>query len=170
MRGNDAGDALAVRGDFRGAGRSEEGFVAKEFFGEGVARGGNDDVLDVGELLTDLEKFFELREASDEDDLRAAMINDVGHAVWGFVEVDRDGDRSGTVYGEIGGVPFGTIGSEEANAIAGFDAEFDETIGQSGDAAEEFLGGNGFPAVGGAVHLGARGGMLIEGAEKSCRE
>ncbi len=170
LRGNDVGYALAVRGDVRGAGSGEEGFVAKEFFGEGVAGSGNNDVLDVSELLADLEKFSELREASDEDNLRAAMIQDVGHAVWRFVEVDGDGDRGGTIDGEIGGVPFGTIGSEDADAIAGFDAEFDETIGQAGDATKEFLGGDGFPAVGGAVHLGALGGMLIDGAEKSGRE
>ena len=124
LRGINIRDALAVRGDVRGASSGEQGFVAKEFFGESIAGTGNDDVLKVGELLADLEKFFELREASDEDDLRAAMIQDVGHALWRFVEVDGDGDRAGTVDGEIGGVPFGTIGSEDADAIAGFDAEF----------------------------------------------
>ena len=167
LRGNDVSNALPVRGDVRGAGSGEEGLVAKEFFGEDSAGAGNDDVLDGGELSADLEKFFQLREASDEDDLRAAMIKDVGHAVGRFVEVDGDGDCAGTVDGEIGGVPFGTIGSEQADAIAGFDAEFDETIGQAGDAAEKFLGGDGFPTVSGTVHLGAQGRMLVEGAEES---
>ena len=170
LRRNDSGGAFAVGGDVRGAGGGEKSFVAKEFLRGGVAGTGDNDVPQVGELLADLEKAFELRKASDEDDLRAAMIEDVGHAVRGFVEVDGNGDRAGTVNGEIRGVPFGTIGSEEADAIAGFNAEFDETIGEAGNAAEELLGGNGFPAVGGAVHLGAWRRMLVKGAKKSGRE
>ena len=111
--------------------------------------------------------FSNWREARDEDDLRAAMIQDVGHAVRGFVEVDGDGDRTGTVDGEIGGVPFGTVGSKDADTIAGFYAEFDQGIRQTRHAAKEFLGGDGFPALGGTEHLSARGRMLIDGAQES---
>jgi len=105
--------------------------------------------------------------ASDEDYLCAAVVEDVGHAVGGFVEVDGNGDAAGAADGEIGGVPFGAVGSEEADAVAGFYAEFDEGIGQAGYSAKEFLGGDGFPTVGSAEHLGARRGMLFDGVEEA---
>src|SRR6202035_5538050 len=95
------------------------------------------------EGVANCEEFLELFVACDEDYLRAAVIEDVGHAVGGFVEVDGNGDAAGTGDGEIGGVPFGAVGSEEADAIAGFYPEFDEGVGEACYAAEEFLGGDG---------------------------
>ena len=105
--------------------------------------------------------------AGDEDDLRATVIEDVGHAVGGFVEVDRNGDAAGAGDGEIGGVPLGAVGGEEADAIAGFYAELDEGVGEAGNAAEELLGGDGFPAIGAAEHLGTWGRVLFNGVEEA---
>jgi hypothetical protein len=102
-----------------------------------------------------------------ENDLRAAVVQDVGHAVGGFVEVDGDGDAAGAADGKISGVPFGAVGSEEADAVARFYAEFDEGVGEAGYAAEEFLGGDGFPAIGAAEHLGARRRVLFNGVEEA---
>ena len=105
--------------------------------------------------------------AGDENHLRATVIEDVGHAVGGFVEVDGDGDAAGAGDREIGGVPFGAVGGEEANAIARFYAEFDKGVGEAGYAVEEFLRGDGFPAVGAAEHLGARRRVLFNGVEEA---
>ena len=105
--------------------------------------------------------------AGYEDDLRAAVVEDVGHAVGGFVEVDGDGDAAGAADGEIGSVPFGAVGGEEADAVAGFYAELDEGVGEACYAAEEFLGGDGFPAGGATEHLGARRGVLFDGVEEA---
>jgi hypothetical protein len=120
-------------------------------------------LLDFFERVADFEEFLELFVAGDEDDLRAAVIEDVRHTVRGFVEIDGNGDAAGAADGEIGGVPFRAVGSEEADAVAGFYAEFDEGIGQAGYAAKEFLGGDGFPTVGATEHLGAGRWVLFNG-------
>jgi len=105
-------------------------------------------LLDLFQGVADFEEFLQLFFAGDEDDLSAAVIEDVGHAVGRFVEIDGNGDAAGAGDGEIGSVPFGAVRREEADAIAGFYAEFDEGVGEAGYTAEEFLRGDGFPAVG----------------------
>src|SRR5208337_3605441 len=82
------------------------------------------------------------------ENLGARVIQNIGHAVQGLVEVDGNGNGAGTADGEVGGMPFGTVGGEQANAIAGFHAEFDQGVGQPGHAPQEFLGRDGFPAFG----------------------
>ena len=170
MAGKDLGNAEAISSDFRGAGGGDKSFVAEEIRGKRVARAGDDDLLDFLELIADFEEFLKLLGAGDKNDLRAAVIQDVGHAIRGFVEVDRNGDAARAVDGEIGGMPFGAIGGKEADTIAGFDAEFDEGMCEAGDAAQHFLGGNGFPTFGAAKHLCARRGVLFDGGEEARRE
>ena len=131
------------------------------------ADAGYDDLLNFLEGIADCEEFLQLFGAGNEDDLRAAVVEDVGHAVGGFVEVDRDGDAAGAADGEIGGVPFGAVGGEEADTVAGFYAEFDEGVGEAGDAAQKFLRGDGFPAVRAAKHLGAGRRVLFNGVDEA---
>jgi len=69
--------------------RSDQRFVTEEIGGEIVAGSGDDDLwLDFFEEIADFEEFLELFVAGDENDLRAAVIEDVGHAVGRFVEVN----------------------------------------------------------------------------------
>ncbi len=167
LAGKNFGGAQAVCGDFGRAGGSDQRFVAEEIGGEIVAGSGDDDLLDFFEGIADFEEFLELFVAGDENDLRAAVIEDVGHAVGGFVEVNGNGDAAGAADGEVGGVPLGTVGGEEADTVAGFYAEFDEGVGKAGYAAEELLGRDGFPAIGAAKHLGAGRRVLFNGVEEA---
>jgi hypothetical protein len=86
----------------------------------------NNDLFEFGKLLANVEKLLELRRTGDEDDLGAAMFQDIGHAVGRFVEVDRDGDGAGTVDGEVSGMPFGAVGGKKTDAVARFYAELDK--------------------------------------------
>jgi hypothetical protein len=67
-------------------------------------------------------------------------------------------------------VPLRAIGGKEADAVAGLDAQFDEGVGEAGYAAEEFLRGDGFPAVGMAEQLGTRRREFVDGVEKAGRK
>src|SRR5260221_7117500 len=167
LAGQDFGGAETIGGDFGRAGGGDQCFVAEEIDGEIITRAGDDDLLDFFQRIADGEKFLKLLMAGDEDYLGAAVIQNVGHAVGGFVEVDGNGDATGAADGEVGGVPFGAVGGEETDAVAGFYAEFDEGVGQAGYAAEEFLGGDGFPLIGAAEHLGAKRGVLFDGIEEA---
>jgi len=167
LAGKNFGGAEAVGGDFGGTGGGDQRFVMEEVGGEIGADACNNDLLNFLEGVADREEFLELFLAGDEDDLRAAVIEDVAHAVGGFVEVDGDGNAAGAADGEIGGVPFGAVGRKEADAVAGFYAEFDEGVGEAGDAAQKFLRGDGFPAVRAAKHLGAGRRVLFNGVDEA---
>src|SRR5579859_747649 len=167
LAGENLGGAEAVGRDFRGAGGGDQRFVAEEVGGEIVAGACDDHLLNLFQGVADREEFLQLFGASDEEDLGATVVEDVGHAVGGFVEVNGNGDAAGAADGEIGGVPFGAVGGKEADAVAGFHAEFDKGVGEPRYAAEEFLGGDGFPAVGAAEHLGAGRGVLFDGVEEA---
>ena len=73
------------------------------------------------------------------------MLQNVGHAFRRFLEINRNGDRAISVDGKIGGVPFGTIGAKQANAIAGLYAEFEQGLGEACGTAKKFLAGNILP-------------------------
>src|SRR5204863_3674280 len=88
-------------------------------------------------------KLMQLRRADNENDLGAAMFEDVGHAVGRFVEVNGNGDGACAVDGEVRGVPFGTVSGEKTDAVAGLHAKLDEGSREASDAAEKFLGRNG---------------------------
>ncbi|OLD38790.1 MAG: hypothetical protein AUI83_23630 [Armatimonadetes bacterium 13_1_40CM_3_65_7] len=51
-------------------------------------------------------------------------------------------------------MPFGTVGCEQADAIAGFHAKFEKRLRQTGGAAKKFITGNVLPTGGREVHLG----------------
>ncbi len=108
-----------------------------------------------------------MRRADNEDDLGAAMFEDVGHAVGRFVEVNRHGDGAGAVDGEIGGMPLGAVGGKETHAVAGLHAEFNKGGRQAGDAAEKFLRRDGLPAAVPADHLGARVRQIVDGVQEA---
>ena len=123
LAGENFGSAEAIGGDFGRAGGRDKSFVAEEIGGKRVTSAGDDDLLDFPELIANFEEFLKLSGAGDENDLSAAVIQDVGHAVRRFVEIDRDRDAARAANGEVSGVPFGAVGSEQTDAIAGFDAE-----------------------------------------------
>jgi hypothetical protein len=64
-------------------------------------------------------------------------------------------------------MPFRTIWSKKANAVARFHAEFHERIGQASDAAQKLLRRNSFPSTVAAHHLSSRRGVVIDGPKES---
>jgi len=64
-------------------------------------------------------------------------------------------------------VPLGAIGGKKADAVAGLHAEFDESGGEAGDAAEKFLGRDGFPTAVATNHLGAGVRKIIDGVQEA---
>ncbi len=158
--------AHAVGGNVRRAGVGNESFVTETFAGD-VGAVSDDNLLEFGKVGANGEKLLQLWRANNENDLGAAMLEDVGHAVGGFVEVDRNGDGAGTVDGEIGGMPLGAVGGKKADAVAGFHAEFDESGGETGDAAEKFPGRDGFPTAVATNHLGAGVRQIVDGVQEA---
>jgi len=108
--------------------------------------------------------------AGNKQHLRAGMIQDAAGAVRRLIEVHGHGDSARATDGEIGGMPFRTIWGEEADAVAGFHAEFNERIGQASDAAEKLLRRNSLPAPVAAHHLGAGRRVVVDGPKESQRE
>ena len=157
--------AHPVGGNVRRAGIGNESFVTETFAGDVGAAVSDDNLLEFGKAGANGEKLLQLWRANNENDLGAAMLEDVGHAVGGFVEIDRNGD--GAVDGEIGGMPLGAVGGKKADAVPGFYAEFDESCGETGDAAEKFLGGDGLPTAVPADHLCAGVRKIIDGVQES---
>ena len=94
--------------------------------------------------------------AGDDDYFGRRMVKDVDHAVGRFVEVDRDSDAAGAGDGKVGSVPFGSVGGEDGDAVAGFNAEFDEGHGQACDTPKEFSRGDGVPGIVATEQLRAR--------------
>ena len=167
LAGKNLGSAQTVRGNVCRACCGDERFVAETFGGDVRATVGDDNLFKLREAGADVEKPMQLRRANCETDFRATMLEDVGHAVGRFVEVDGNGDGACTIDGEIGGMPLRAIGGKEADAVAGLHAEFDESGREASDAAEKFLGRNGFPATVAANHLGARVRMRVDGVEEA---
>src|SRR6266403_2615521 len=159
--------ALAVSGNIRCARAGDEGFVAQAFGGNFRTGISDDDLFELGKVLANGKKLLQLCRTGDEDNFRATMLQDVGHPVRGLVEVDGNGNASGTGYGKVRGVPFGPIRGEKTDAIAGLDAEFHESSGKTGDAAEKFLRGDGVPAALAANHLCARVRQLVDDGQEA---
>ena len=157
--------AHAIGGDVGSARCSDQSFVAQNVRGQigGAIR--NDDLLQFGELRANALEALHLRGTGGEDDLRAAVLEDVDDAVGRFVEIDGHCDAAGAGDGEVSGVPLGAIGGEETDAIAGLYAEFNESSGEASDTTQKFLGGDGLPAVGGAKHLCAQIRQGVDGVE-----
>ena len=139
LAGKNLRSAHTVRGDVRRARAGDEGFVTETFAGNVGTTIGDNNLFELRKIGTDGEELLQLGRANDEDDLGAAMFQDVGHAVGRFVEVDRHGDSAGAVDGEIGGVPLGTIGGKKTDAVAGLDAKFHESGREARNAAKKFL-------------------------------
>jgi len=166
----DLSGAEAVGGDFGATSGGDERFVLQALVGDVGAAFSHDDVLEFGDGGAAGEEPFELLDSGDDDYFGGRMVEDVGHPVGGFVEVDGDGDAARARDGEVGGVPLGAIGGENGHAVAGFDAEFDEGHGEACDAAEEFGGGDGMPGGIAAKELGARIRERIDGVQEARRE
>src|SRR5207245_722059 len=113
---------------------------------------------------------FQLWRTNNKNDLGTTMLQDVGGAFGGFVEIDRNGDGAGTVDGEVGSVPLRTVGGKETDAVAGLYSEFDKRGGKAGDAAKEFLGGDGLPVAVAPNHLGTRVRKIVNGVEEARRK
>ena len=90
LAGENLRGAHAIRGDFGAARGGDQRFVAKALGGYVGAAVGDDDVIEFGEARAAGEELFQLRRAADDDNFRAGVIEDVGHAVGGFVEIDRE--------------------------------------------------------------------------------
>jgi len=118
--------AHAIRRDFRTACGGNQRFIAQALGGNGVTTVSDDDVFQFRYLRAPMEQLLQLSGACNHDHLRARMIQDVGHAVRRFIEVDRDGDAAGTGNGEIRGMPFRPIGSEQSHAVSRLDAQLDQ--------------------------------------------
>jgi len=167
LAGKNLRSAHAVGGNVRGAGVGNKSFVTETFAGDVDATVSDDNLLEFGKVGANGEKLLQLWRANNENDLGAAMLEDIGHAVRGFVEVHRNGDGAGAVDGEIGGMPFGAIGGKKADTVTGFHAEFDESGGEAGDAVEKFLGRDGFPTAVATNHLCARVRQIIDGVHEA---
>ena len=163
----DLRSAHAIGGDFRAARRGDQGFVAKAFGGYVVSGVGNDDVFEFREARPACQELLQLGRATNDDNLRARMIENVGHAVGRLVEIDGNGDAAGSGGGKVGGVPFGPIGGEQAYAVARFHTEFNEGHGQARNTTEEFRRRDWVPEVVATEHLCARVGERIDCVEKS---
>ena len=159
--------ALAVSGNIRCARASDEGFVAQALGGNVPSGISDDDLFKFRKFLANGKKLLQLFRASDEGHFGATMLQDVGHTVRGLVEVDGNGDAPGASYGKVRSVPFGPIRGEKTDAIAGLDAEFHESSGKTGDAAEKFLRGDGVPAALAANHLCARVRQLLDDGQEA---
>jgi len=159
--------AHTVRGDVCRASAGNKGFVAETFAGNVGTAIGDNYLFELGEIGTDGEKLLQLGHANDQDNLGAAVIQDVGHTVGRFVEVHRHGDSTGARYSEIGGMPLGAVGGEKAHAVAGLYAEFNKGGRQASDAAEKFLGRDGLPTTVTANHLCAGVRKIIDGIQEA---
>src|SRR5215472_8220596 len=126
-----------------------------------VAAIGDDDVFETGQLVANSQKGDELLFARNKNDACLRMVQDVGHAVWRFLEIDRDGDRPVAIDGEVGGMPLRAIGAEQADAITRFYAKLEKGLRQTSRAAKEFFAGNMLPTCRRAQHLGARTGPSV---------
>src|SRR6266404_2997390 len=127
--------AHAVGGYFGAARGGDQRFVAQAFSGHVSAGVSDDDVFEFGQLCAAGQELLQLVRASHDNHARAGMLEDVGHAVRRFVEINGDGDAAGAVDGEIGGVPLRAIGGEKAHTVAWLDAQLDQRHRKAGDAA-----------------------------------
>src|SRR5260370_18888514 len=106
------------------------------FAGDVGAAVSDDNLLEFGKAGANGEKLLQLWRANNENDLGAAMLEDVGHAVGGFVKIDRYGDGTRTVDGEIGGrSPGGGVG-KKAHAGPGLSPQVGQRGGGSPHARE----------------------------------
>ena len=116
--------ALAVGGNLFLAGAGDERFVPQAFAGAVPGGIGHNDVFKVGQIAAHKKQLLDLRFARHEDHLGAAMLQDVGHAVGRFVEVNRNGDGSCAANGKVSGVPFRAVRGKQPDAVAGLYAQF----------------------------------------------
>src|SRR6266404_4667355 len=96
------------------------------------------------------------------------MFQNVGGALSGFLEINRNGHSAISGDGEVRGMPFWTVRCEQADSVSGFYAKFKQCLRQSSSAAKQFVAGNILPACGlrAAKHLSAWARPRIEGVEK----
>src|SRR6266850_2398961 len=167
LTGKNLRGAQTVGGNVRGTCTGDESFVAQALGGSVRPGIRDDDLFELGKFLANVEEPPQLRRTRDKNHFGAAMLQDVGHPVGGLLEVDGNGDAAGAGDSKVRGVPFGAIRGEKTDAIAGLDAELDESGGKSGDAAEKFLRGDRFPAAVAANHLGARVRQLVDDIQEA---
>ena len=81
LAGEDLRGAHAVGGDLCASRGGDQRFVAKALGGDFCAGVGNDDVFKLRKAGAAGQEFLQLRCAAHDDDFRAGVIEDVGHAV-----------------------------------------------------------------------------------------
>src|SRR6266404_7252030 len=118
------------------------------------------------ERAANFKKSGELRSASDKKNFRFGVIEDIGYPLGRFVEIDGNGDAARAGDGEVRSVPFGTVCGEEGDAIARLNAEFKESLRQTGNAAKKFLRRDLLPTGAGAKHLRTRIGPRVDGMQE----
>src|SRR5207245_6253554 len=85
------------------------------------------------------EKRNQLIPSGDEDHARFGMFQDVRHAFRRLLEIHRNSKSAASVDGEIRGVPFGTVGCEQSNAMARVHARLEKRLRKAGGGAQEFI-------------------------------
>ena len=163
----DLRSALPVGGNILFATAGDERFVAEAFARNVGATIRDNDILQFGQIAAHGEQLVELRLACHECHLGAAVLQDVGHAVGGFVEINRYGNRPRAVDGQIGGVPFRAVRRQEPNAIARLYAQFHQCGRKSGHPAQELSRRNRLPFAVAARHLRARMRQMVYGIQKA---
>ncbi len=127
---------------------------------------GDDNLLELRQFVSNGQQRDQLIFSGNENNSCFRVIQNVGHAFRRFLEINRNRDSAVTVDGEIGGVPFRTIGRKKANAIAGLYTKFEQRFGEAGSTAKKFLAGNILPGCGGPKHLGTRTGPRFDGVKE----
>src|SRR5262249_29633238 len=112
-------------------------------------------MFEAGQLVANGEKRDGLVSACDNNYSGFGMVEDVGHTVVRFLEINRNRNGAVAIDGEVGSVPLRTIGAEKTDAVTGFHTQLKKSLRESCSAAQKFLAGNGLPAVCGAEHLSA---------------
>ena len=167
LAGQNLRSAQAVGRNLRGSSAGNECFVAQAFAGKIRAGVGHDNVLEFGKMGAHGKQLLELRFARNENYSRAAMFQDVRHAVGRFVEIDWDVNRARTRDGKVSGVPFGAVRGEQADAIARLYAQLHKCGRKACYATEKFLRGDGFPPAVAAHHLRARVRQVFHGVQEA---
>jgi hypothetical protein len=97
----------------------------------------------------------------------ARVIQDIGHAVRRFIEVDGNADGAEAEDGEVRDVPFGAVRGKQADTVARPRAERQESLGQAGDAAEQLGGRDRLPAAFGTIKQRSRIREAVQRFEKA---
>ena len=97
--------------------------------------------------------------AGNEDGGNFGVVQNIGHAIERFTEVDWNRHRSEPQHREIHDVPFRAVWREDRDAVALAHTQIDQRACDPGDAAQQFFRGNVLPLRTGLVDL--RAGRVV---------